>query len=203
MDRCFKLVLLLFLVVNFAMLSVYLYVCSRSCGITCPAIKNQTAPMLGCKDFQFLAPLDQKSLPSPEHSNTAGNPLGKENCQITGVNAGNGTSLQVKNLHTSYTYPRWIGNIFNRKLGGIDGIHSSSQNGLNGSIGPSFMFLVFDALITASVDCGGHDGEGIEEPPVMIDIGASEGRVLMHWASYVQQEFNLDTIEVFGVELPH
>lgn len=194
----------------------------RGCRIARTAVNNQAVALLGYGAPHYLAPLYQKPLPRQEQWSTAGGSLRNHLLQNAGNFAGKDPSLCAqqstltgtekdkflentfgKNPGTSCKCPRWIGNIFNRKLGGIDGTHSSSQKGLNGSIGPGFMFNVFDALVTASEKCDRHDENGKERPPVLIDIGASEGRVLMHWASYVHTIFNLNQIEVFGVEFPH
>ena len=108
--------------------------------------------------------------------------------------------IPLNDMHTARAHSKLVSDFYGRTLGGIDAIHSSEQKGLNGSIGPSFMLLVFEALLDA-VQSDGF--EALETPPVMIDFGASEGRALMTWAVFARFIFKIIVIDLFGVELPH
>ena len=111
------------------------------------------------------------------------------------------SSSQIEQLNfepkdLSYKQCTWIGNHYNRKLGGID---VCDGKGLNGSIAPQATLDVLRLLFEAA--------DERQTPPVFIDAGTAEGRALLYWAFSVSArrppEFNFETINVYGFELPH
>ena len=102
----------------------------------------------------------------------------------------------------SWTQCRWIGNHYQYRLGGIDASFATESKGTNGSITPNKTLQVLNALKAAATPAA---DQGTMQTPLFIDAGASEGRVLLHWAFFLsrQEEFESRPIKVYGIELPH
>ena len=97
---------------------------------------------------------------------------------------------------------RWVGSLYDRRLGGIDANYDFYQKGTNGSIAPQKTLDVLQALNTAAAAA---TDKAVVKIPHLIDAGASEGRALCYWACTVAhlQNFEPRRIHLYGFELPH
>jgi hypothetical protein len=97
---------------------------------------------------------------------------------------------------------RWVGNLYDARLGGIDANYDFYQKGTNGSVAPQKTLDVLQALRTAAAAAA---DKAVVKTPQLIDAGTSEGRALLYWACTVAQlqRFEPRPIYLHGFELPH